>query len=89
MDLVSGAKLVIVTMEHCTKEGEPKIVKECTLPYTGRHCVNHIITELCVIDVTDAGLVLKELAPGITAEYVQERTQPELILSEDLKEMEI
>ena len=89
MDLVNGAKLVIVTMEHCTKEGMPKIVKECTLPYTGRHCVDHIITELCVIDVTDAGLVLKELAPGITAEYVQERTQPELILSEDLKEMEI
>ena len=89
MDLVNGAKLVIVTMEHCTKDGRPKIVKECTLPYTGRHCVDHIITELCVIDVTEGGLVLKELASGITAEYVQERTEAELIISDDLTEMEI
>ena len=68
MDLVNGAKQVIVAMELCAKDGSPKLVKECTLPYTGRRCVNHIVTERCVIDVTPEGLVLSELRRGHSVE---------------------
>jgi 3-oxoacid CoA-transferase subunit B len=80
MDLVAGAKRVIVAMEHATKEGKPKILKKCSLPLTGVEVVDVIVTELCLIDVTDRGLVLRELRPGVTIERVQELTEPRLIL---------
>ena len=88
MDLVNGAKKVIVAMELCDKNGRPKIVNECTLPYTGRRCVDHIVTELCVIDVTERGLVLREVRKGQTAEEIQAMVEPVLIVADDLKEME-
>jgi 3-oxoacid CoA-transferase subunit B len=87
MDLVAGAKRVIIAMEHTTKEGEPKIVKECSLPLTGVGVVNLIVTELGVIEVTPGGLVLRELAPGISAEAMQKVTEPKLQLAPDIKVM--
>jgi 3-oxoacid CoA-transferase subunit B len=87
MDLVAGAKRVIIAMEHTTKEGGPKIVKECSLPLTGVGVVNLIVTELGVIEVTPAGLVLRELAPGVSAETMQKFTEPKLQLAPDIKVM--
>ncbi|HVE73118.1 MAG TPA: 3-oxoacid CoA-transferase subunit B [Thermoanaerobaculia bacterium] len=89
MDLVAGAKRLIVTMEHITKKGEKKILDRCNLPLTGVGCVNRIITDYCVIDVTPEGLRLIELAPGVTAEQVQSMTEPWLIVGDDLKEIAV
>ncbi len=78
MDLVSGARRVVVLMEHNTRTGDFKLLRECTLPLTGAGVVNRIITDLAVLDVTSTGLVVRELAPGVTREQLQERTEPAL-----------
>jgi 3-oxoacid CoA-transferase subunit B len=89
MDLVAGAKRVIIAMEHTTKDGEAKIVKKCSLPLTGVEVVDLIVTDLGVIEVTGGGLVLREVAPGVTPETVQQATEPQLTIAPDLKTMEL
>ncbi|HEV7623500.1 MAG TPA: CoA transferase subunit B [Amnibacterium sp.] len=84
MDLVAGAQRVIVLMEHVAKSGDHKILPECTLPLTGRACVDRIITDRCVFDVTDTGLLLTELAPGETADTIRELTGCDFAVTEPL-----
>ena len=88
MDLVAGAKRVIVAMEHATKEGQPKILRKCTLPLTGAAVVDTIVTELCLIDVTERGLVLRELHNGVTMDDVQRLTEPQLLQDGPVVRME-
>ncbi|WP_327743518.1 CoA transferase subunit B [Streptomyces europaeiscabiei] len=80
MDLVHGARRVIVLMEHTAKDGSPKIVRECALPLTGRACVHRVITDLGVLDITPHGVVLRELAPGVTPDRIREVTEADLVI---------
>jgi 3-oxoacid CoA-transferase subunit B len=89
MDLVVSAKRVVVIMDHAAKGGAPKILNECTLPLTGRRVVHRIITDLAVLDVTPEGLVLREVAPGVTAREVQDKTQPTIKIPPDVAEMKL
>jgi 3-oxoacid CoA-transferase len=89
MDLVSGAKRVVVTMEHCAKDGAPKILEYCTLPLTGRRCVHVIVSEMAVIEVVKEGLLLKEIAPDTSLEAVKKATGAALVVDPGLKTMEI
>jgi len=88
MDLVAGARRVIIAMEHTNKEGAPKIVKRCALPLTGVRVVDTIVTEMAYIRVSPNGLILEEVAPGLTADDVQKATEPTLIISPSIKVME-
>jgi 3-oxoacid CoA-transferase subunit B len=87
MDLVARAKRVVVVMEHAAKDGSPKILRECNLPLTGRRVVHRIITELATMDVTPDGLLLREVARGVSAREVQEKTEPTMRVSPDLSTM--
>jgi 3-oxoacid CoA-transferase B subunit len=88
MDIAVGSPRVVVLMEHVTKEGQPKIVHKCSYPLTALACVHRIITDVAVIDVTGAGLVLQEVAPGFTPLEVQELTEPKLIVSKGVAEVQ-
>jgi 3-oxoacid CoA-transferase subunit B len=88
MDLVAGARRVIVAMEHTTRDGQPKILKKCTLPLTGLKVVDTIVTELAYMRISPTGIVLEEIAPGLTADDVQRATEPTLIMSPNLKTMQ-
>ncbi|HET6844387.1 MAG TPA: CoA transferase subunit B [Candidatus Angelobacter sp.] len=88
MDLVAGSRRTIIAMEHTTKDGQPKILKKCTLPLTGEKVVDTIVTEMAFIKVTPQGLVLEEVAAGLTAEDVQKATGARLIVSPSLKVMQ-
>ena len=89
MDLVAGARRVVVMMEHANKEGKPKLLRQCTLPLTGKRCVSALCTDLAWIDITPDGPVLRELAPGATAEGVQKLTEPRLIVDPALRTMKV
>jgi 3-oxoacid CoA-transferase subunit B len=89
MDLVAGARRVIVCMEHATKDGRPKLLKRCTLPLTGKGCVSAVCSDHAWIDIGPDGLVLRELAPGVTVEQVQRLTEPRLAVARDVKTMAV
>ena len=89
MDLCAGAKRVIVAMEHTDSQGQPKVVERCTYPLTGKECVSLVVTDVAVMAVTQSGMLLREMAPGWTAEDVQEITGAHLTLAHDLKEIEL
>lgn len=89
MDLVHGAKKVIVLMEHVAKDGSPKVVHECSLPYTGRGVVQRIITDLAIFDVTENGLVLRELAPSVSIDQVRASTEPDFEVDDQLTRVHV
>jgi len=89
MDLVSGARRVIVAMEQVAKDGAKKLLKQCRLPLTGKKCVNTVMSELAVIDITPQGLILREVAPGVTPDDVQKVTEPKLRISPELRTIKV
>jgi len=89
MDLAVGAKRIYVAMEHVNNKGQPKILKTCSLPITGLKCVHHIVTDHAFLDVTPEGLVLRELAPGVTVEQLQKLTEPKFKVAPDVREMKV
>jgi 3-oxoacid CoA-transferase subunit B len=89
MDLAVGAQRVWVAMEHATKEGQPKILRRCSLPLTGEACVHHIVTDHAHLEVSAQGLVLRELAPGVTLEEIRRLTEPTVHVPPDVREMRI
>jgi 3-oxoacid CoA-transferase subunit B len=87
MDLCTNVPELIVIMDHTTREGEKKLLNACTYPLTAPRCVTKVVTDLAYIEVKDGHMVLRELAPGVSVEYVQERTEPQLVIASDLREM--
>ena len=88
MDLCAGAKKLFLAMEHTTNDGKPKVLNELTYPATAKGVVNKIFTDLCVLEVTPKGLLLQEIFPGLSVEDLQSVTEPKLIISKELKEIE-
>jgi 3-oxoacid CoA-transferase subunit B len=88
MDLIAGGKSLIVMMDHTTREGEPKILRQCTYPLTGSRCVTTLMTDLALIEVVNGGLLLRETAPGVTTKEVQRLTEAELGVAPDCHVME-
>ncbi|ALM90522.1 MULTISPECIES: CoA transferase subunit B [Alteromonas] len=89
MDLVAGAKNIIVTMTHTDKHGNPKLLSDCTLPLTGVNCITRIITDLAVLEVVDGAFLLKERAPGVTVEDIQAKTGGKLVVAQNVTEMQV
>jgi 3-oxoacid CoA-transferase len=87
MDLCTNVPELIVVMDHTTREGEKKLLNECSYPLTAPRCVTKVVTDLALIEISDGRMILRELAPGVSVEYVQERTEPELVVARDLREM--
>lgn len=87
MDLVAGAKNIIVTMTHTDKHGNPKLLEQCTLPLTGVNCITRIITDLAVLEVSDGAFVLKERAPGVSIDEIKQKTGGKLIVADNVTEM--
>jgi 3-oxoacid CoA-transferase subunit B len=89
MDLVASAKNIIVAMQHVNKAGESKLLSKCTLPITGLGCVKKVVTELGFFEVTPEGFKLMEYAPGVTVDYIKEKTAGRLVIADDVKEMSV
>jgi 3-oxoacid CoA-transferase subunit B len=87
MDLCTNVPELIVIMDHTTREGEKKLLNECTYPLTAPRCVTKVVTDLAYIEVKDGHMILRELAPGVSVDYVQERTEPQLVIAPDVREM--
>jgi 3-oxoacid CoA-transferase subunit B len=87
MDLVAGADNIIVTMTHASKHGDSKLLKECTLPLTGKGCINHVLTDLALMDIRDGKFILRERAPGVSVEEIVSLTEGELVVPDDVPEM--
>jgi 3-oxoacid CoA-transferase subunit B len=89
MDLVAGADNIIVTMTHASKSGKSKLLNECTLPLTGKHCIKRVLTDLALLEIEDGKFILRERAPGVSVEEIVELTEGELYVPENVPEMQI
>jgi 3-oxoacid CoA-transferase B subunit len=87
MDLVASAKNIIVAMQHCSKDGKSKLLKSCSLPLTGIRCVQKIVSDLAVLEITPQGFVLLERAPGVSVEYIKERTEGRMEIRGEVPEI--